>query len=49
MKNTFAPIARLEANRMLLAFASFMHIKLYRMEVKCAFLNGYLNEEVYVD
>ena len=34
---------------MLLAFVSFMYIKLYQMDIKCAFLNGYLNEEVYVD
>ena len=26
-----------------------MHIKLYRMDIKCAFLNSYLYEEVYVD
>ena len=34
---------------MLLAFSSFMHIKIYQIDVKCALLNGYLNEEVYVD
>ena len=47
-EETFAPVARLEAIRILLAFASFMSIKLYQMDVKCAFLNGFLEEEVYV-
>lgn len=41
-EETFAPVARLEAIRILLAFASFMGIKLYQMDVKCAFLNGFL-------
>ena len=45
---TFAPVARLEAIRMLLAFASFMKFKLFQMDVKSAFLNGVLSEEVYV-
>ena len=45
---TFAPVARLEAIRMLLAFASYKRFKLYQMDVKSAFLNGYINEEVYV-
>ena len=46
---TFAPVARLEAIRMLLAFASFMDFKLFQMDVKSAFLNGYIEEEVYVE
>ena len=45
---TFAPIARLEAIRMLLAFVCFKDFKLYQMNVKCVFLNGYISEEVYV-
>ena len=45
---TFAPVARLEAIRMLLAFASFMKFKLFQMDVKSAFLNEVLSEEVYV-
>ena len=45
---TFAPVARLEAIRMLLAFACFRDFKLYQMDVKSAFLNGFINEEVYV-
>ena len=46
---TFAPVARLEAIRLLLAYASSMNIKLYQMDVKSAFLNGIINEEVYVE
>ena len=46
---TFAPVARLEAIRLLLAYASSMNFKLYQMDVKSAFLNGIINEEVYVE
>jgi hypothetical protein len=45
---TFAPIAHLEAIRILLAFAAFKRFKLYQMDVKSAFLNGVIQEEVYV-
>ena len=34
---------------MLLAFASIMDFKLYQMDAKSAFLNGFIQEEVYVD
>ena len=47
-EETFAPVARIEAIRILIAFATFMKFKLYQMDVKSAFLNGYLKEEVYV-
>ncbi|MCH82973.1 copia-type pol polyprotein [Trifolium medium] len=46
---TYAPVARLEAIRMLLAFSCIMDFKLFQMDVKSAFLNGYIQEEVYVD
>jgi hypothetical protein len=46
---TFAPIARLEAIRILLAYATSHNIKLYQMDVKIAFLNGKINELVYVE
>jgi hypothetical protein len=46
---TYALIARLEAIRILLAYACAHNIKLYQMDVKSAFLNGYINEEVYVE
>jgi hypothetical protein len=47
-EETFAPIARLEAIRILLAFFLAKGFKLYQMDVKSAFLNGFLEEEVYV-
>ena len=42
---TFAPVARLESIRLLLGVACVLKFKLYQMDVKSAFLNGYLNEE----
>ncbi|KAL8146620.1 hypothetical protein AgCh_004375 [Apium graveolens] len=45
---TYAPVARLEAIRILMAFAAHKKFKLYQMDIKSAFLNGYLKEEVYV-
>jgi hypothetical protein len=47
-EETFAPVARIEAIRMLLAYAASKGFKLYQMDVKSAFLNGYIEEEVYV-
>jgi hypothetical protein len=46
---TFAPVARLEAIRILLAYACSHNIKLYQMDVKSAFLNGKINELVFVE
>jgi hypothetical protein len=45
---TFAPVARLEAIKILLAFAASKGFKLYQMDAKNAFLNGVIQEEVYV-
>jgi hypothetical protein len=45
---TFALVARLEAICILLAYASNHKMKLFQMDVKSAFLNGFINEEVYV-
>ena len=45
---TFAPVARLESIRILLAYAAFSGFTLHQMDVKSAFLNGPLQEEVYV-
>jgi Reverse transcriptase (RNA-dependent DNA polymerase) len=47
-EETFAPVARLESSRMLLANASHKSFILYQMDVKNAFLNRFLDEEVYV-
>ncbi|KAK8983114.1 hypothetical protein V6N11_057870 [Hibiscus sabdariffa] len=46
---TYAPVARMEAIRMLLAFACHHEFKLFQKDVKSAFLNGFINEEVYVE
>jgi hypothetical protein len=45
---TYAPVARLESIRILLAYACSLDFKLFQMDVKSAFLNGFINEEVYV-
>ncbi|GJW92878.1 retrovirus-related pol polyprotein from transposon TNT 1-94 [Tanacetum coccineum] len=47
-EESFAPVARLEAIRIFLAFAAHMNMVVYQMDVKTAFLNGNLLEEVYV-
>ncbi|GJY11738.1 retrovirus-related pol polyprotein from transposon TNT 1-94 [Tanacetum coccineum] len=45
---TYTLVARLESIRILLAYACALDFKLYQMDVKSAFLNGFINEEVYV-
>ncbi|GJS03182.1 retrovirus-related pol polyprotein from transposon TNT 1-94 [Tanacetum coccineum] len=47
-EETFALVARLEAMRIFLAYAAYMGFVVYQMDVKSAFLNGKLSEEVYV-
>jgi len=46
---TYAPVARLEAIRILLTIASMLNFQLFQMDVKSAFLNGYIKEEVFVE
>jgi hypothetical protein len=46
---TYAPVARLESIRILLSYATYHGFKLYQMDVKSAFLNGPIKEEVYVE
>ncbi|KAM1578272.1 hypothetical protein ACFX1Z_039846 [Malus domestica] len=46
---TFAPVARLDTIRTLIGLAAHKGWKLFQLDVKSAFLNGVLNEEVYVD
>ena len=45
---TFAPVTNLEAIRIFLAYVAHANFKVYQMDVKSAFLNGELEEEVYV-
>ncbi|GJS65977.1 copia protein [Tanacetum coccineum] len=45
---TYALVSRLESIRILLAYACALDFKLFQMDVKSAFLNGLINEEVYV-
>jgi hypothetical protein len=47
-RETFAPVSRLEAIRILLAFATSNGFKLYLMDVESSFLNGVIQEEVFV-
>jgi hypothetical protein len=46
---TFAPVARLESIHILLVYATHHNFKLYQMDVKSAFLNRPIKEEVYVE
>ena len=46
---TFAPVARLEAIRIFLVYAAHKKFKVFQMDVKSSFLNGKLEEEVYVE
>ncbi|GKF42917.1 retrovirus-related pol polyprotein from transposon TNT 1-94 [Tanacetum coccineum] len=47
-KESFAPVIRLEAVRMFVAYATHKNFTIYQMDVKTAFLNGLLKEEVFV-
>ncbi|MGV7343152.1 reverse transcriptase domain-containing protein, partial [Mycobacterium kansasii] len=46
---TFAPVARLEFIRLFISIACFRKFRIFQMDVKSAFLNGNLHEEVYVE
>jgi hypothetical protein len=48
-EETFAPVARLESIRILLAYVVHHSFRLFQMDVKIAFLNGPIEEEVYVE
>ncbi|GJS77281.1 retrovirus-related pol polyprotein from transposon TNT 1-94 [Tanacetum coccineum] len=45
---TYAPVARLEFIRILLAYACALDFKLFQMDIKSAFLNGFIDEEIYM-
>ncbi|GJS03176.1 retrovirus-related pol polyprotein from transposon TNT 1-94 [Tanacetum coccineum] len=47
-EETFASVARLEAIKIFLAYVAYMGFMVYQMDVKSAFLNGKISEEVYV-
>nr|GFC33299.1 putative ribonuclease H-like domain-containing protein [Tanacetum cinerariifolium] len=47
-EEVFAPVAKIEAIRLFLAYASFMGFPVYQMDVKSTFLYGTIAEEVYV-
>nr|GEW80532.1 putative ribonuclease H-like domain-containing protein [Tanacetum cinerariifolium] len=47
-EEVFAPVARIEAIRLFLAYASFMGFMVYQIDIKSAFLYGTIKEEVYV-
>ncbi|GJX71935.1 retrovirus-related pol polyprotein from transposon TNT 1-94 [Tanacetum coccineum] len=48
LQESFAPVARLEVVRIFVAYAAYKSFPIYQMDVKMAFLNGPLVEEVYV-
>ena len=45
---TFAPVARMESIKVLLALACHLKFKLYQIDVKIAFLKGFLKKDVYM-
>nr|GEW68772.1 hypothetical protein [Tanacetum cinerariifolium] len=48
-EETFSPVADIRAIKILIAIAAYYDYKIWKMDVKNAFLNGYLNEEVYME
>ena len=47
--DTYSPISRITSIRMLIAIAALNNMEIHQMDVKIAFLNGELDEEVYMD
>jgi len=48
-EKNFAPVARMEVVKIFLAFVVYKNFKVYQMDVKSTFLNGKLEEEVYIE
>jgi hypothetical protein len=48
-EETFSPVAKLETIRMFLSFSSYKKFKVYQMDANSTFLNGNLEEEVYIE
>ena len=47
--DTFSPVTRITSIRLLIAIATIFDLKIHEMNVKTAFLNGDLEEEIYMD
>jgi hypothetical protein len=47
-EETFSPVAMLKSVRILLAIVAYYDYKIWQMDVKTAFLNGHLSEDVYM-
>ena len=47
--DTFSPVIRITSIRLLIAIAAIHDLKIHQMDVKTAFLNGNLEEEIYMD
>ena len=48
-EETYAPVARMEVVKMFFAYVEYKKFKVYQTDVKSAFLNGELEEEVYIE
>jgi len=48
-EDAFSPVVRITSVRLILAIVAHMDLELYQMDVRTAFLNGELNEEIYID
>ena len=48
-EETFSPVVRFASVRLILAIVANLNLELYQMDVKTAFLNGELDEEIYMD
>jgi hypothetical protein len=48
-EETFSPVVRFASIHLILAIVAYMNLELYQMDVKIAFLNGELDEEIYMD
>ena len=48
-EETFSPVVRFASIRLILAIVAHMNLELYQMDVKIAFLNGDLEEEIYIN
>ncbi|GKG11011.1 retrotransposon protein, putative, ty1-copia subclass, partial [Tanacetum coccineum] len=47
-EETFSPVADIRAIRVLISIAAYYDYEIWQMDVKTAFLNGYLNEDIYM-